>query len=467
MPPEDLHYWSLLDISERIRRRELSPVTVLEATLERVARLDGAARSYVTVLADRARAAAIRAEAEVAAGFWRGPLHGVPLAVKDLCATSFAPTTGGMPMRRNAVPDHDATAVRRLEDAGAVIVGKLKMTEGAYTSHHPDDPGPVNPWGAGHWVGSSSTGSGVATALGLCFGSLGSDTGGSIRFPSATCGLTGIKPTWGRVSRHGVLPLAASLDHLGPMARSAADAAAILGVIAGADPDDPTAIPDPVPDYLAALGQGVRGITIGVDRGYNEDGIDGEVSAAVRAAEDVLTALGADIREVTVPPTEALLRGWIPFCAVETAIAHQADYPDRAGEYGPDLAQLIEHGRRTTGVEFGAILHERLEFAGRLRALFRGVDLLLMPTMPVPVPSLARMAEYGQDDTVLLRMLRFTAPFNFAGNPTITLPCGMDAAGLPLSLQLVGPPVSEALLCRAGHAFQSRTDWHARRPPEP
>ncbi len=467
MPPEDLHYRSLLDISERIRRRELSPVAVLEATLERVARLDGAARSYVTVLADRARAAAIRAEAEVAAGFWRGPLHGIPLAVKDLCATSFAPTTGGMPMRRDAVPDHDATAVRRLEDAGAVIVGKLKMTEGAYTSHHPDDPGPVNPWGAGHWVGSSSTGSGVATALGLCFGSLGSDTGGSIRFPSATCGLTGIKPTWGRVSRHGVLPLAASLDHLGPMARSAADAAAILGVIAGADPDDPTAIPDPVPDYLAALGQGVRGITIGVDRGYNEDGIDGEVSAAVRAAEDVLTALGADIREVTVPPTETLLRDWIPFCAVETAIAHQADYPDRAGEYGPDLAQLIEHGRRITGIEFGSIMHERLEFAGRLRALFRGVDLLLMPTMPVPVPSLSRMAEYGQDDTVLLRMLRFTAPFNFAGNPTITLPCGMDAAGLPLSLQLVGPPVSEALLCRAGHAFQSRTDWHARRPPEP
>lgn len=467
MPLEDLHYQSLLDISERIRRRELSPVAVLEATLERIARLDGAARSYTAVLADRARAMAARAEAEVAAGFWRGPLHGVPFAVKDLCATRFAPTTGGMPIRKDVTPDHDATVVRRLEDAGAVIVGKLKMTEGAYTSHHPDDPGPVNPWGAGHWVGSSSTGSGVATALGLCFGSLGSDTGGSIRFPSATCGLTGIKPTWGRVSRHGILPLAASLDHVGPMARSAADAAAILGVIAGADALDPTAIPDPVPDYLAALGQGVRGITVGVDRAYNEDGIDGEVTAAVRAAEDVLTALGATIREVAFPPTDALLRDWIPFCAVETAIAHQADYPDRADEYGPDLAQLIEHGRRMTAIEFGSIMHERLEFAGRLAMLFRSVDLLLMPTMPVPVPSLARMAEYGQDDTVLLRMLRFTAPFNFAGNPTITLPCGLDAAGLPLSLQLVGPALSEALLCRAGHAFQGRTDWHARRPPEP
>lgn len=467
MPLEDLHYLSLLDISERIRQRALSPSAVLEATLERVARLDGAARSFVTVLADRARAAAARAEAEIAAGFWRGPLHGVPLAVKDLCATSFAPTTGGMPIRKDVTPGHDATVVRRLEDAGAVLVGKLKMTEGAYTSHHPDDPAPLNPWSAGHWVGSSSTGSGVATALGLCFGSLGSDTGGSIRFPSATCGLTGIKPTWGRVSRHGILPLAASLDHIGPMARSAADAAAILGVIAGADPDDPTAIPDPVPDYLAVLGQGVRGITVGVDRRYNEDGIDGQVTAAVRAAEDMLKALGADIREVAFPPTDALLRDWIPFCAVETAIAHQADYPDRAAEYGPDLSQLIEQGRRMTGIEFGSIMHRRLAFAGRLAALFRGVDLLLMPTMPVPVPSLERMAEYGQDDTVLLRMLRFTAPFNFAGNPTIALPCGIDADGLPLSLQLVGPSVSEALLCRAGHAFQSRTDWHTRRPPEP
>lgn len=464
MPLDDLHYLSLLDVSDRIRRREVSPVTVLEAILDRIARLDAAARSYTTLLADRARAAAIRAEAEIAAGLWRGPLHGIPLAVKDLCATSFAPTTGGMPMRKNSTPDSDATIVRRLEDAGAVIVGKLKMTEGAYTSHHPDDPSPLNPWNAAHWVGSSSTGSGVATALGLCFGALGSDTGGSIRFPSATCGLTGIKPTWGRVSRHGILPLAASLDHIGPMTRNAADAAAILGVIAGADPDDPTAIQNPVPNYLTELGQGIRGITIGIDRSYNGDGIDPEVTEAVRAAEDVLAALGAQIREIHFPPTETLLRGWIPFCAVETAIAHQASYPARAGEYGPDLANLIEHGRRMTATEFGTIMHERLEFSGRLAALFQEVDLLLMPTMPVPVPRLDRMAEYGQDDSVLLRMLRFTAPFDFAGNPTITLPSGIDAQGMPLSLQLVGPHVSEALLCRAGHSFQQRTDWHTRRP---
>ncbi len=465
MSLEGLHYRPLLDVSERIRCGELSPVTVLEAILDRIARLDPAARSYTTVLADRARGVAARAEAEIAAGLWRGPLHGIPLAVKDLCDTSFAPTTGGMPLRKNTTPDTDATVVRRLEDAGAVILGKLKMTEGAYTGHHPDDPTPLNPWNPAHWVGSSSTGSGVATALGLCFGALGSDTGGSIRFPSATCGLTGIKPTWGRVSRHGILPLAASLDHIGPMTRNAADAAAILQAIAGADPDDPTALADPVPEYLAALGQGIRGITIGIDRSYTEDGIDPEVVAAMRAAEPVLAALGARLREVRFPPTDTLLRGWIPFCAVETAIAHQANYPSRAAEYGPDLANLIEHGRRVTAAEFGAIMHERLAFSGRLAALFQDVDLLLMPTMPVPVPSLERMAEYGQDDAVLLRMLRFTAPFDFAGNPTITLPSGIDTHGLPLSLQLVGPRLSEALLCRAGHAFQQRTDWHTRRPP--
>ena len=467
MLPNDLHYLPLLDLSERIRRRDVSPVAVLDAILDRIARLDPAARSFTAVLSSHARAAAAQADAEITAGVWRGPLHGVPLAVKDLCHTSFAPTTGGMPIRRNATPGDDATVVRRLRDAGAVIVGKLKMTEGAYTSHHPDDPPPLNPWNADHWVGSSSTGSGVATALGLCFGSLGSDTGGSIRFPCATCGLTGIKPTWGRVSRHGILPLAASLDHVGPMARSAADAAAILGAVAGADENDPTAIQDRVPDYLAGLGQGIRGIRVGIDRGYNKVGIDQEVTGAVRAAEEVLRGLGAQVRDVAFPPTDALLRGWIPFCAVETAIAHQADYPARASEYGPDLAALIEHGRRMTATEFGMILHERLAFAGSLAALFQQVDLLLMPTMPVPTPRLDRMSEYGQDDSVLLRMLRFTAPFDFAGNPTITLPGGIDAQGMPLSFQLIGPHASEALLCRAGHSFQQRTDWHARRPREP
>ena len=275
------------------------------------------------------RAAA--ADAETAKGIWRGPLHGVPIAVKDLCFTEFGRTTGGTMIRKNWTPDHNATVVDRLEQGGAVILGKLKMTEGAYTSHHPDDPSPLNPWNLDHWVGSSSTGSGVATAAGLCYGSLGSDTGGSIRFPSATCGLTGIKPTWGRVSRYGVFALAASLDHVGPMTRSAADAAAILGVIAGADPNDPTALQAAVPDYLAAANQGIRGVTIGIDRSYNGErhrpgGRRGGRGGGTGAA----SSLGAKIREIAFPSTDKLLRGWIPFCSIETAIAHKETYPARA-----------------------------------------------------------------------------------------------------------------------------------------
>ncbi|MGF7209675.1 amidase [Skermanella aerolata] len=466
MTSTSLHYEPLTVVSERIRRREVSPVEVTGAMLDRIGELDSRYHSYATVLADRAMDRAKTAEAEIAKGIWRGPLHGVPLALKDLCYTTFSPSAGGTTMHREFTPPYNATVVDRLEQAGAVTLGKLKMTEGAYTSHHPDDQAPLNPWNTGYWVGSSSTGSGVATAAGLCYGSLGSDTGGSIRFPSATCGLTGIKPTWGRVSRHGVFPLADSLDHVGPMARTAADAAALLGAIAGADPNDPTALQDPVPDYLANLGTGIRGLTIGIDRSYANDGIDGEVVAALNEAERVLVSLGAKIRDVRIPPFEKLVSLWIPMCSVETAIAHNHTYPARASEYGPDLKALIDQGRSLTGIEVGEINHERLKFSGGLAAVFQEIDLLLIPTMPMTVPSLARMSEYGEDPGVLNGILRFTAPFDFTGSPTITLPNGIDHGGMPLSMQLVGRHVSEDLLVRAGHAYQSVTDWHTRRPPD-
>jgi amidase len=460
---EPIHFESLTRVSDSIRRGARSSVAVTTTVLDRIAALDPTYRSYTTVLAERALERAEAADRETAHGIWRGPLHGVPIAVKDLCYTRFAPSGAGTTMLKHTVPDHNATVVDRLEQGGAVILGKLAMTEGAYTSHHPDTPTPLNPWGHDHWVGSSSTGSGVATAAGLCYGSLGSDTGGSIRFPSATCGLTGIKPTWGRVSRHGVFPLAASLDHVGPMTRSAADAAAMLGVIAGADVQDPTALQAPVPDYLGTIGGGMRGLTIGIDRRFVSDGIDAEVIAALAEAERVLVSLGARIREIAFPAVDALVRGWIPFCSMETAIAHEHTYPARVDEYGPALAQLIDEGRATTAFDLGKILHRRLAFTGALAEVFEGVDLLLVPTMPVPVPSLARMSEYGADPTILLRMLRFTAPFNFSGSPTITVPNGIDSAGIPLSMQLVGPHLSEDVLCRAGYAYQQVTDWHTRR----
>jgi amidase len=465
MDHDTLHYEPLVRVAEAIRQRKLSPVEVTKSILARIENLDGRYHAYATVLAERAMTRARQSEAEIARGLSRGPLHGVPVAVKDLCYTSFAPTAGGTTMFKGWAPPFTATVVERLEQAGAILLGKLKMTEGAYTSHHPDDAAPLNPWNVAHWVGSSSTGSGVATAAGLCYGAIGSDTGGSIRFPSATCNLTGIKPSWGRVSRHGVFALADSMDHIGPMTRSAADAAAVLGVIAGWDANDPTTIPDRVPDYLAGIGGNVRGVTLGIDRRYTTEGVDPQVVAAMAEAERALVALGIKLREVAFPSTAKLLRGWIPLCSVETAIAHREHYPARAAEYGPALAQLIEQGRKMTGTEVGQILQERLIFSGALAALFGDVDLLLMPTMPVPIPSLAQMSEYGQDDSVLLNMLKFTAPFDFAGNPTITLPAGIDRAGMPLSIQLIGRRAAEDLLCRAGHAFQTVTDWHTRHPP--
>jgi amidase len=461
----DLSYESLITVSDLIRRKQLSSAELTDSALRRIAQLDGQYHSYATVLPERALDQAKAADAEIAHGQWRGPLHGVPIAVKDLCYTTFAPTRAGTTIFKSFIPSFNSTVVERLEEGGAVLLGKLQMTEGAYTSHHPEVQAPLNPWNTDYWVGSSSTGSGVATALGLCYGSLGSDTGGSIRFPSATCGLSGIKPTWGRVSRHGVFPLADTLDHVGPMARSAADAAAMLGVIAGADSNDPTTYKAPVPDYLEAIGDGVRGLRIGIDRSYTTDGVDVQVAAALAEAERVFVGLGATIREVGFPAYQKLVSQWIAMCSVETAAAHADTYPARKSEYGPDLAALIEQGLATKGTEIARITLERLRFSRELSELFDVVDILLIPTMPVPIPSLDLMKAYGEDPNVLLGILRFTAPFDFSGSPTLTLPNGFDAAGLPLSMQLVGPHLSEDVLARAGHTFQTATSWHRRRPP--
>ncbi|MEA3150181.1 MAG: amidase [Gammaproteobacteria bacterium] len=465
MSVDQLHYKSITELSELFRRREVLPSEVTEAALSRIGNLDGSFHGYAVVLAERAMAQARKHDGELAKGIRRGPLHGVPIGLKDLCYTTVAPSAGGTKIHAKFVPSFNATIVDRLERAGVVTLGKLKMTDGAYTSHHPHDQAPLNPWNVNYWVGSSSSGSGVATSAGLCYGSIGSDTGGSIRFPSATCGLTGIKPTWGRVSRHGIFPLADSLDHIGPMCRSAADAAAMLGVIAGADPNDPTALQAPVPDYLAGIGDGVRGLRIGVDRKYTQEGIDPQVVSALLEAERTLADLGAEIREVRFPSYEKLVSQWIPMCSVETAEAHLETYPSRAKEYGPELAQLIEQGRSVSGVEIAAIHHERLKFCGSLAALFGDIDLLLIPTMPVPIPTLTKMGEYGADPNILLSILRFTAVFDFSGSPTITLPMGMASDQMPLSMQLVGPHLSEDVLARAAHAFQSITDWHTLRPP--
>ena len=467
MTSSELHYRSLTHVSDLFRKKTLSPVEVTQAMLDRIDKHDGKYHGYAAVLHERALERAKAAETEIASGGWKGPLHGVPIAIKDLCYTTFAPTTAGTTIHKSFLPSYDATVVKRLEDAGAVILGKLRMTEGAYTSHHPELPTPLNPWNVNYWVGSSSTGSGVATALGECYGSLGSDTGGSIRFPSATCGLTGIKPTWGRVSRHGVFALADSLDHVGPITRSAEDSAAMLAIIAGQDAEDATTLTAVVPNYLATMGDGVRGLIVGVDRVYATDNVDAEVVGAWEEALRVFGELGAVIRDVKLPPHQKLVSQWIPMCSVETAAAHRETYPKRKAEYGPDLAALIDLGLQTSGVEIADILIERIKYCRGLETIFDQVDVLLTPTMPIPIPSLETMKQYGEDPSVLLGILRFTAPFSFSGSPTITLPNGIDRSGMPLSMQIVGKHLSEDVLARVAHAFQSATAWHNQHPAIP
>jgi amidase len=297
----------------------------------------------------------------------------------------------------------------------------------------------------------------------LCFGSLGSDTGGSIRFPCSANGITGLKPTWGRVSRYGVFPLAASLDHIGPMTRSAADAGAILSAIAGLDRNDPTTLAMPVPDYLAEIEARIGGVRIGVDVAYNEEGCDPEVIATVRQACGVLEELGASIKQVKLPDPEPVIAAWGSYCAVEAAIAHEATYPARAADYG-GLANVLDGGCAVTGIDLMKAHHERLAFAGALAALFLDIDLLLIPTQPRANFTLVEEKELFSTPEGLAGFLRFTTPFDMSGSPTITLPGGFTARGLPLSFQLASRHLDEKLLVQAGHAYQQATDWHRRHP---
>jgi amidase len=460
----DLAYLPLLEVANLLKKGELSPVELTRHMLERIETVDSRLHSYRTVLADRALEQARRAEEEIMRGAYRGLLHGVPIAVKDLVYTKGIPTLCGSTLMEGWLPDYDATTMRRLYAAGAVLLGKLHMTEFALRWHHPAWPTPVNPWSADRWPGVSSSGSGVATAASLCYASIGTDTGGSIRFPAASNGVVGLKPTYGRVSRYGVFPLAKSLDNVGPMARSVGAAAALLGVIAGHDPDDPTSSHQPVPDYVSLLNRDVRGLRIGVDERFIRDGVDPEVSDAVMQAITHLTALGLETVEVVVPPIDPdfMIATWATLCAADAADAHRETWPSRADDYGP-FRQWLEFADTQTAADYAAAHTTRLEYAGKIAGLYEEIDLLACPAMPYAAP---RIGEDGLPLPDSFVRARFTYPFNFSNSPTLTLPCGYTTDNLPISLQLVGPHFSEETLLRVGHAFERSTEWHTRLPPE-
>ena len=459
-----MHYESIASLSHQIKRSAISPLDVTRQLLTRIESRTASSGAYATVTAERALLRAEQAEQEIANGMWRGPLHGIPIALKDIIYTDFAETAAGTAIHRGFRPTFSATVTERLEAAGAIVLGKLKTTEQAFADHHPSVPAPVNPWGAEYWTGSSSSGSGVATAAGLAFGTLGSDTGGSIRLPSAANGITGLKPTWGRVSRYGVFPLADTLDHVGPMTRSALDAAIMLAAIAGPDVNDPTALHAPVPNYTSFCELGIGGLVIGMPREFVTFELDPEVAAAWEAAAAVLQRLGATLRPVEFPAWREAVGHWGLLCAAETAWAHRETHPSRKAEYGEVLSKFIEMGQAATAPALAGANISRVTFASRMATLFDEVDLVLMPTLPSRVPTKAAWLERAAGD--FSEYLRFTIPADLTGGPTITFPAAFDTAGAPITMQLYGPHLSEDVLCQVGAAFQRVTDWHLRRPQD-
>jgi amidase len=459
-----MHYLTLTELAESIATRKVSPVEVCAAMLARIERLDPELHAYTTVSADTAMAQARRAEAELESGAPSRRLHGVPIAVKDLCDTAGIRTTAGMSIFADRVPTTNATIVQRLLDAGAVLLGKATTTEGAGVLHHPSVLPPINPWSREHWSGASSSGSGVATAAGLCFGAIGTDTAGSIRFPSSCNGVVGLKPTFGRVPKDGVFPLGPSLDHVGPMTRSVRDAARMLQVLAGPDPKDLMAARVAVDDYEAEIDAGVRGLRIGVDETYCRRNVEPDLSNAILAAAAQLEKLGAVLCPVEVDGLDAAVDACVVIFHAEAAAVHRrlfAQYPDR---YGPHFRGLVEVGLRISGVDYANAHEARLLFRGRLDALLEGVDALLCPpSISAALPAAAMLAapvDFGD----IKFTLPYTMPYNLAGTPTLTLPCGFRQDGVPLAMQLVGPHFREARLLRIGHAYQQATEWHRRHP---
>jgi amidase len=463
--PSELCTKTLIEAASLIRSGEVSPVELTTAMLERIAAVDAVLHSYITVSSELALRQARQAEQGILRGDYRGPLHGIPLAVKDLICTKDVRTTCGSKIFAGWVPKQNATVIEKLSQAGAVLLGKLSLTEFAGIGYHPSITPPLNPWDANRWPGSSSSGSGVATAASLCFGSLGTDTGGSIRFPSAACGIVGLKPTYGRVSRKGVFPLAESLDHVGPMTRSVADSAAILSAIAGFDVDDPTTKHEPVPDYLQLLASSLEGVRIGIDEAHCSVGVDGEITAALMAAIEVFKSLGAGIREVRFSGIDDAVKAWGVIFTAECAASHEATYPLRADDYGPSFRAFLQDADKVRGIDYAKAHATRQKVSRMIDDLLQGVDLILCPTMGMTPFELNGLSfEEIISPERAHQLLKFTAPFNLSGNPAISLPCGFSGEGLPLSLQLIGRSGDEASILRAGYAYEQATQWHKRRP---
>ena len=454
----------MLDLSEAsraVQKKEVSPVELTQACLARIEKLNPRLNAFITITGDAALEAARKAEAEIARGEWKGPLHGIPLAVKDLIETGGVKTTAASAVLKNNVPTADAEVIRRLKSAGAILLGKLNLHEFAYGGS-----GIIghfglarNPWNTAHITGGSSSGSAAAVAACLCYGAIGTDTAGSIRLPAAFCGITGLKPTYGLVSVRGVIPLSWSLDHVGPMARTAADAALMLQAIAAYDPQDVGSQKFPPVYYPSAIEEGATPLRLGLARDFWNE-VDGEIKSAVDSAVTALGKITAGIQEIelSTETDRALVR-------CEAFAYHQKYLPGNEKDYDPETLRRIRSGADVTAPQYIQAQRELWQQRRQILQMFERIDVILTPTTPMLPPTFTELqAAPDQLRNKEMIMLRNTRPFNVYGLPSLSLNCGFSKAGLPIGLQIIGAPGAEGAVLALAHAYQKQTDWHKQKP---
>ena len=460
MADTELCILTLGELAALLRGKQVSPVEVTQAYLERIETLDPTFNAYITVTAEQALAEARRCEEEILHGDYRGPLHGIPIALKDLYDTAGVPTTAASRIYAQRVPDEDATSVARLRATGAVILGKTNLHEFAYgVTTASSFLGPTrNPWDQARVPGGSSGGSGAAVAAGLCAAATGSDTGGSIRIPAALCGIVGLKPTYGRISCHGLLPLSWTLDHAGPMTRSVYGAAAMLTAMAGYDPRDPASADVPVPDFAAGLEEDVRDLRIGLDPQWALTGIHGEVRDAFEQVLKALEEMGAEIVEVSVPRVREGMEAALTILMAEATAIHEEFLRTRPDDYQPDVRARLEKGFDITGLDYARARRSGELLRRDFATLFQRIDLLATPMCGIVAPKLGQREVVidGEAVPVMAPLTRYTRVFNLTGLPAISVPCGFSSEGLPIGLQLVGRAWDEATVLRAAYAYEKR-----------
>lgn len=455
----ELSYIPIHELSERIRAREISPVEVAEQAIKRIEQVNPALNAFVTVTSELAMGQAKQAEQDIMRGGYKGPLHGIPIVHKDLYYTKGIRTTASSKILKDFVPEYDATAVAKLAEAGTVLLGKVQTHEFASgtTTNSPHFGACRNPWNLERVPGGSSGGTGAAVAAGIAYMGTGSDTGGSIRIPAACCGVVGMKPTYGRVSRYGIIPMGWSLDHAGPLARSVLDASLALDAMSGFDPKDESTVNLPSPGMRMEYAESMRGVRIGIPTRYYYDNIEADVLSAVQTAIAKFKELGAEIIEVDLSKIDYARSVCSPILLGELVAYHEPWLDSRPEDYGPDVRMMLESGRNLPAATYLQAQRARHIIVQDFLDALSGVDVLLTPATPLTAPT-------ADDFARTLRLAELTMPTNLTGLPSLSMPCGFSPEGLPINMQLIGRPFDEATVLGIGYGYERSTDWHTRHP---